>query len=78
MSRAFLTSVLTGVRATAFQPRRTPSRPGEFHPEPLTDSGLEPLDSSGSCHPMRAAALRQNRRAPPARTDLLHAWIQER
>jgi hypothetical protein len=25
-----------------------PSRPGEFHPEPLTDSGREPLDSHGS------------------------------
>jgi hypothetical protein len=35
-----------------------PSRPGEFHPEPLTDSGLEPLDSSGSCHRAKAAAFR--------------------
>ena len=35
-----------------------PSRPGEFHPEPLTDSGLEPLDSSGSCHRVKAAAFR--------------------
>jgi hypothetical protein len=37
-----------------------PSRPGEFHPEPLTDSGLEPLDSSGSCHPLKAAAFRRD------------------
>ena len=35
-----------------------PSRPGEFHPEPLTDSGREPLDSSGSCHRTKAAAFR--------------------
>jgi Rhodopirellula transposase DDE domain len=34
-----------------------PSRPREFHPEPLTDSGREPLDSSGSCHRMKAAAF---------------------
>ena len=41
-------------------PLTWPSRPGEFHPEPLTDSGLEPLDSSGSCHPLKAAAFRRN------------------
>ena len=35
-----------------------PSRPGEFHPEPLTDSGREPLNSSGSCHRTKAAAFR--------------------
>src|SRR6266436_8784563 len=34
-----------------------PSRPREFHPEPLTDSGREPLDSSGSCHRAKAAAF---------------------
>ena len=28
-----------------------PSRPGDLHPEPLTDSGRKPLDLSGSCHP---------------------------
>jgi hypothetical protein len=39
--------------------------PGNFTPSPSQNSGLEPLDSSGSCHPLRAAALRQNRRAPP-------------
>jgi hypothetical protein len=39
--------------------------PGNFIPSPSQKSGLEPLDSSGSCHRMRAAALRQNRRAPP-------------
>ena len=35
-----------------------PSRPGEFHPEPLTDSGLDTLASSGSCHRTKAAAFR--------------------
>ena len=35
-----------------------PSRPREFHPEPLTDSVREPLDSYGSCHRAKAAAFR--------------------
>jgi hypothetical protein len=39
-------------------PTRLPSRPGELHPEPLTDSGREPLDSSGSCHRTKAAGFR--------------------
>jgi hypothetical protein len=34
-----------------------PSRPRELHPEPLTDSVREPLDSYGSCHRMKAAAF---------------------
>jgi hypothetical protein len=34
-----------------------PSRPGESHPEALTDSGREPLGSSGSCHRMKATAF---------------------
>ena len=34
-----------------------PSRPKEFHPEPLTDSGREPLDSSGSCHRAKGCRL---------------------
>ena len=42
-----------------------PSRPGEFHPEALTDSGREPLDSSGSCHSVKAAAFCRNQRVPP-------------
>jgi catechol 2,3-dioxygenase-like lactoylglutathione lyase family enzyme len=33
-----------------------PSRPREFHLEPL-ESGREPLDSSGSCHRAKAAAF---------------------
>ena len=39
---------------------RAPSRPREFHPEPLTESVREPLDSHGSCHPVKAAAFRRN------------------
>ena len=35
-----------------------PSRPREFHPEPLTDSGRDTLASSGSCHRTKAAAFR--------------------
>ena len=42
-----------------------PSRPGEFHPEALTDSGREPLDSSGSCHRMKATAFRPDQSVPP-------------
>jgi hypothetical protein len=34
-----------------------PSIPRELHPEPLTDSVREPLDSYGSCHRMKAAAF---------------------
>jgi hypothetical protein len=62
------------------RPRELPSRPGEFHSEPLTDSGRDTLASSGSCHRLKAAAFRQNmelfrsltqsrRRCPPS----LHA-----
>jgi hypothetical protein len=35
--------------------------PGGISPRAPHRSGLEPLDLSGSCHPLRAAALRQNR-----------------
>src|SRR6516164_5219233 len=35
------------------------------HPEPLTDSGHKPLDLSGSCHPLKAAAFHRDRRVPP-------------
>src|SRR5215469_17862072 len=45
---------LTGHIADITETTRLPSRPGEFHPEPLTDSGREPLDSSGSCHRTKA------------------------
>ena len=41
----------------SMDPRR-PSGPGDFHPESLTDSGLDTLASSGSCHRLKAAAFR--------------------
>jgi hypothetical protein len=47
----------TGSNRRRVKTTRLPSRPGEFHPEPLTDSGREPLDSSGSCHRAKAAAF---------------------
>jgi hypothetical protein len=51
--------------------------PGNLTPSPSQNSGLEPLDSSGSCHPLRAAALRQNRRAPPVASwpIMVPTWI---
>ena len=51
--------------------------PGNFTPSPSQKSGLEPLDSSRSCHPMRAAAFRRNRRAPPVASWPIMAptWI---
>src|SRR5215475_7265944 len=44
--------------AAGVQRSRLPSRPGEFRPEPLTDSGRDTLASSGSCHRTKAAAFR--------------------
>src|ERR1019366_1427799 len=44
---------------------RRPSRPREFRPEPLTDSGLDALASSGSCHRLKAAAFRFKHGRPP-------------
>jgi len=47
-------------------PHSTPSRPREFHPEPLTDPCLTVSPSHGSCHPLRAAAPPpKTGRAPP-------------
>jgi len=53
----------------------TVSRPGESHPEAESARGispraahrsvLEPLDSHGSCHPLKAAALHHDHRVPP-------------
>ena len=45
------------LKQLAMDPRR-PSGPGDFHPESLTDSGLDTLASSGSCHRLKAAAFR--------------------
>jgi hypothetical protein len=53
-ARAFSVPEVTYVRFGL----KMPSRPREFHPEPLTDSGREPLDSSGSCHRTKAATFR--------------------
>jgi hypothetical protein len=41
--------VMALVTRARLQPRRSPSRPGEFHPEPLTDPDL-----NLSIHPARA------------------------
>ena len=43
----------------------TPSRPGEFHPEPLTDPDRRTLASSGSCHSTKADAFRRKSWVPP-------------
>src|SRR5260370_38025636 len=40
----------------SMDPRR-PSGPGDFHPESLSDSGLDTIVSSGSCHRLTAAAF---------------------
>ena len=45
------------LKQLAMDPRR-PSGPGDFHPESLTDSGLDTLASSGACHRLKAAAFR--------------------
>src|ERR1700722_18291302 len=55
LSRPRLPKSCSGVSATL------PSRPGEFHPEPLTDP-----DVTLSCHPARATA----RRLPPSVENL--------
>jgi len=52
-----------------------PSRPGELHPEPLTDSGREPLDSSGSCPPEKAAAFRQTKEFLRCPVDSSTTWV---
>ena len=53
LSRPYLPRSYPDVSATL------PSRPGEFHPEPLTESGRDTLVSSGSCHRVKAAAFRR-------------------
>src|SRR5260221_4931163 len=61
-----LDHVLGNARLSDFKPKleqfamntRWPSGPGDFHPESLTDSGLDTLASSGSCHRLKAAAFR--------------------
>src|SRR5580704_10621693 len=54
----------------AGRPQRDwPSRPGEFRPEPLTDSGRDTLASSGSCHRTKAAAFRWDLKLLPLTVD---------
>src|SRR5450759_2064124 len=53
LSHSCLPASCSGFSATL------PSRPREFHPKPLTDSGLETLASSGSCHHAKAVAFRR-------------------
>ena len=57
------------------RPRSPPSRPGEFHPEPLTDSGRESLDSSGSCHPTKAAAFCHRKEFLRLPVDSIATWV---
>ena len=65
----FVFGIAAASRNTRFQaaryglpsrPGELPSGPGELHPEPLTDSGLDTLASSGSCHRAKAAAFHSN------------------
>jgi hypothetical protein len=44
----------------------TPGRPEELHLQPPTDSGREPLDSSGSCEPFLGGVATAERRRVPA------------
>ena len=53
LSQSCLPNSCSGFSATL------PSRPGGFHPKPLTDSELETLASSGSCHHAKAVAFRR-------------------
>ena len=53
---------LLGVSCTQWSP---PSRPGEFHPEPLTEPDVRTLASSGSCHSTKAGAFRRKSWVPP-------------
>src|SRR5260363_280402 len=40
-----------GIESQALKAQILPSRPEEFHLQPLTDSVRKPLDSYGSCRP---------------------------
>jgi hypothetical protein len=44
-------------------------------PRPLTDSGREPLDSSGSCHPEKAAAFHQDKEFVRFPVDSIPTWV---
>src|SRR5215831_14347075 len=49
---------------------RDAESPQGISPRGAHRSGREPLDSSGSCHPVKAAAFRQDRRFLPLPVDL--------
>src|SRR6267142_1981248 len=57
LGHAGLSDIDADLEEFSMDPRR-PSGPGDFHPESLTDSGLDTLASSGSCHRLKAAAFR--------------------
>src|ERR1700692_4424244 len=56
LGHAGLSDIDADLEEFSMDPRR-PSGPGDFHPESLTDSGLDTLASSGSCHRSKAAAF---------------------
>jgi hypothetical protein len=56
LGHAGLSDIDADLEEFSMDPRR-PSGPGDFHPESLTDSGLDTLASSGSCHRLKAAAF---------------------
>ena len=51
-------------RCLPLRPRHAES-PRGISPRAAHRTGREPLDSSGSCHPVKAAAFRRNQRVPP-------------
>src|ERR1700745_1144915 len=53
LGHAGLSDIDAELEELSMDPRR-PSGPGDFHPESLTDSGLDTLASSGSCHRLKA------------------------
>jgi hypothetical protein len=54
-----------GYSSAGCSPAEPPSRPRGFSPRAAHRSVLEPLDSHGSCHPLKAAAFRRNPPVPP-------------
>src|SRR5882757_10140393 len=52
LGHAGLSDIDADLEEFSMDPRR-PSGPGDFHPESLTDSGLDTLASSGSCHRLK-------------------------
>src|SRR5665811_1812511 len=69
LSQSCLPDSCSGFSATL------PSRPREFHPKPLTDSGLETLASSGSCHHAKAVAFRRELELLLLPVGSLPTWV---